>query len=229
MQRLVQPELLDQLQATDPEAIQSRKDLQRVNRIMGQAGIIRRLMLETCSKHRAMNWIELGAGDGTLLLSVVRKLQWNGLRIQLIDQQALVQSDTQAAFAELGCEVETVTSDVFQWLDRQPLGSADLVMANLFLHHFDKVELSRLLHLVAERSRCFVACEPRRSLIALTASRGLGMLGCNAVTRHDAVVSVRAGFHRSELSAEWPSHEEWDLSESSAGLFSHAFVALRRA
>jgi hypothetical protein len=54
----------------------------------------------------------------------------------------------------------------------------------------------------------------------------LGAIGCNDVTRHDAVASVRAGFRDGQLSALWPAGP-WKLTERGAGLFSHLFVARR--
>jgi hypothetical protein len=53
------------------------------------------------------------------------------------------------------------------------------------------------------------------------------VLGCNAVTRHDAVVSVRAGFAGKELSAAWPPGA-WQLEERVAWPFTHLFVAHER-
>jgi hypothetical protein len=55
----------------------------------------------------------------------------------------------------------------------------------------------------------------------------LGLIGANAVTRHDAAVSVRAGFQGGELSALWPADPRWRLRECRAGLFSHLFLAQR--
>jgi len=50
------------------------------------------------------------------------------------------------------------------------------------------------------------------------------------VTRTDAVLSVRAGFVRRELSHLWPAgNGAWRLRERRAGLFSHCFQASRRA
>lgn len=52
----------------------------------------------------------------------------------------------------------------------------------------------------------------------------------NAVTRADAVLSVRAGFRGAELQALWPAATaRWSLAETRAGLFSHCFVASRLA
>src|SRR3989442_156554 len=78
------------------------------------------------------------------------------------------------------------------------------------------------------RTRLFIACEPRRSQAALLASRALGLLGCGRETRHDAVVSVRAGFQGRELSAAWPIITGWELEERPSGPFGHLFMARHR-
>jgi len=74
----------------------------------------------------------------------------------------------------------------------------------------------------------FFAFEPRRGGLALAGSHLVGALGANAVTRHDAVLSVHAGFRGRELTAAWPrSGAAWSLHEEDAGLFSHCFSAQR--
>jgi hypothetical protein len=52
-------------------------------------------------------------------------------------------------------------------------------------------------------------------------------IGCNDVSRHDAVASVRAGFSGRELSRLWPERDGWTLHEAPAWPFTHAFAALR--
>jgi hypothetical protein len=102
------------------------------------------------------------------------------------------------------------------------------MVANLFLHHFSAAQLVELLGGAARRARVFVALEPRRSGWALAVSRMIWLIGCNDVTRHDAPVSVRAGFAGRELSRLWPADAGWSLVERRAGPFSHLFVAQRR-
>jgi hypothetical protein len=64
--------------------------------------------------------------------------------------------------------------------------------------------------------------------VPLLGSYLIGLIGANAVTREDAVLSVRAGFAGNELSALWPvEHGGWNLREYAAGLFSHCFLATR--
>jgi hypothetical protein len=146
----------------------------------------------------------------------------------LLDRLVAVSPETHRAFDGLGWPVETVSSDVFEWL-RQPWSQdGDTFVANLFLHHFSRERLAELLCLVERRARGFVAIEPRRSGCALAFSHLVGLIGCNHVTRHDAPVSVRAGFTHYELSQLWPGNGGWSLEERPAGLFGHLFVARRK-
>jgi len=232
MRRVVQSEILDTLPADDPQAMRSRGDLRRLNRIMRHAGFLtdafRRVHEANPFQSRPLRLVELGAGDGTLLLRLARRWSLAGLvaQVTLVDRQNLVSAETRLAFDALQWSVECVTSDVFVWL-KSPAPIAEVMLANLFLHHFEEERLAALLRLIAARTNLFLACEPRRSQLALTAARSLILLGCNAVTRHDAVVSVRAGFVGNELCALWPKTNKWELNEKGAGLFSHGFFAQR--
>jgi len=129
------------------------------------------------------------------------------------------------AFRGLGWQIETVTADVFEFLDHRAEASVDVITANLLLHHFTCGRVERLFAHAALLAPLFVACEPRRAVPGLICSRLLWAIGCNAVTRHDAAVSVRAGFAATELWQLWPKQGQWQLHEHAAGLFTHCFVA----
>lgn len=122
--------------------------------------------------------------------------------------------------------MQSVAADVFTWLE-SPARVADVMVANLFLHHFQEEQLAALLQRIAARTSLFLAREPRRSSFALLGARCLSLMGCNAVTRHDAVVSVRAGAPTASLGALAGDGQEWELREQPAGLFSHCFFAQR--
>lgn len=230
MHRVIQPELLDAMPSLDRRAIGSRADLRRLNFLMGHAGILSRLsrrqLAENSFGARPLRLVELGAGDGTLLLRLARRLASLGVKAEatLLDRQNVVAAETRRAFSALSWSVESVAKDVFEWLE-EPFPAADVVFANLFLHHFPDQSLAALLRRAAARTNLFIACEPRRSPLALTVARWLRCIGCNEVTRHDAAISVRAGFAGRELSALWPADRKWQLSEHRAGVFSHCFVA----
>jgi hypothetical protein len=118
--------------------------------------------------------------------------------------------------------------DVFDWLAQRDDSRWDVVLANLFVHHFTSGELRRLLTGVAARTGVFLCCEPRRSALALAGSHMVGLLGAGRVTRRDAVSSVHAGFRARELSTLWPDGQDWVMREYPAGLFSHCFLASRK-
>ena len=227
MLRNVQPELLDELPADDPRAIHSRDDIKRVNALMGHADIMARALLDGPRARTPDTLIELGAGDGTFLLQVAKRIapRWPGLRALLVDQQSLVTPQTRAQFEALSWGVESVQADVFHWLRERAAHTADITIANLFLHHFVERDLSTLLRDASRQTRRFLACEPRRSRPALAAAAMLGCIGCNRVTVHDATISVRAGFRDHELSAAWPRDADWRLTEGNAGRFTHTFLA----
>ena len=222
----MEPEWLDDLPADDPRAIRSRRDLRLVNRIMGHAAIIAPVLRDRVSRAGA-RIAEVGAGDGTLLARIAAGAPWaRGAEIVLVDRQPVVSSQTGQRYQENGCHLTIDAADVFDWLTRCA-ERYDAIVANLFLHHFEASQLAKLFHLASARTRLLVACEPRRARMPLAGSRLLGLIGCNEVTRHDAVLSVRAGFSGNELSALWPAGDEWTLEERSAGFSSHLFVARR--
>jgi hypothetical protein len=237
--RTVRPEILDRLAAADPRAVRSRRDLQRVNRVMGSRAILGRAVrdaLASSARKGRVRLLELGAGDGSLALRIARGLAktWPSAELTLLDRQALVPAATGTAFANLGWTARPLTVDVLEWAraptQRQLSCRWDVILANLFLHHFEEEALRELLSAVAQRCDAFVACEPRRSLPALAGSRLLPALGVSRDTLHDAIVSVRAGFRGEELSRLWPpAAGGWQVQERAAGLFSHLFVAARGA
>jgi len=224
VQRRVVPEILDELDASDPRAVQSRRDLQMVHGLMGIPGVLARALGGLAPGARL---VDLGSGDGTLLLRVACRLgvPKTHVRAVLVDRTPAVSAQTQAAFDRLGWNVEVQSSDVFEWLNRPNPEPADVTTANLFLHHFRERELAALLRQASEQTKRLVACEPRRSRTALVGASCLRLIGCNDVTQHDATISVRAGFRDCELTALWPARHEWELAEWRSGPFLHAFEA----
>jgi hypothetical protein len=239
MNRVIQPEWLDELAAADPRAIRSRRDLRRINAWMGNAAIAGRAVRNSFPAFLPRRIVEIGAGDGIFLLNVARWL-WRACPQEkrspavaepgsalLVDRQDLLSEETQKRFVEINWRVRTLQADVFDFFesDSRPV---DVVIANLFLHHFSPNHLVRLFQFARRKAQVLIAVEPRRSRAALMFSRLLWAIGCSPVTRHDAVASVRAGFTGCELSTLWPDPDEWRVREQSAGPFSHLFVACRR-
>ena len=248
--RVVAAEALDTLAPDDPAAIRSRRDLWRIHGAMGTQAIVTTGLRSTLAVRpdgAPLRVLELGAGDGQLMLGVARALANHSAKhsashsanpridLTLLDRQRLVAPATIAGYAAVGWNAVQVSADVADWAGAANSPQAamphwDLIVANLFMHHFEGARLASLLGAIAQRCDRFFACEPRRAWLALAGSHLVGAIGANAVTRQDAVLSVHAGFRDTELGALWPGHAaDWAVREYSAGLFSHCFYAERKA
>jgi hypothetical protein len=227
MERSLQAELLDELPADDPRAVGSRRDLRRINALMGNARLMARAVRGAASYAAPRRIVDLGAGDGALLLRWVRRMPSlaPGTEVLLVDCQDAADASVVTALAARGLSPRKVQADALEWLRIQPAETGTWVLANLFLHHFTAESLRALFNALAEKAELFCACEPRRNWWSLAASKMLAVIGANAVTRQDAAVSVRAGFQGEEISALWPVDSRWRLREQRAGLFSHLFLA----
>ncbi|HXR48062.1 MAG TPA: methyltransferase domain-containing protein [Candidatus Limnocylindrales bacterium] len=225
MNRIVQPELLDELPPDDPRALWSRRDLRRINAWMRNHVIMAKALRTALNGQAPKQITDLGAGDGHFLACVANKVSchWPDVNVTLLDNRKVMSSRALAWFAPLGWRGESVEADVFDWLSTA--AGLDVVVANLFLHHFEDPRLVELFRTIAGRARLLVAIEPRRAPWPLFCCRLLWAIGCNSVTRHDAAISARAGFSGRELSALWPADGGWQLTERRTGLFSHLFVA----
>lgn len=202
--------------------MRSRRDLVRLNAVMRQPALMARALAAFPAPKVLA---DLGGGDGRFLLAVARRLhrRWPGVRAVICDRQDILADETRAAFAALGWRCELRRGDIFETMPQ-----ADIVMANLFLHHFQDDMLACLLAQAAQAAPGFAACEPRRGRFALMGAKMSWALGCNGVTRHDAAASVRAGFRDLELAALWPQDapgRRWRLTEGAGFLFSHVFSA----
>lgn len=232
MKRIVLPELLDVLPPQDAAALRSRRELRRINGWMRHSKIMARALERNAPGPGPgiQQLAELGAGDGHFLLSVARRLngQWLGANATLVDRLDAMDPWAAAQFNRLGWQVKTEIAEATDWLRRAPETTARTIVSNLFFHQFENDQLSEMLRLAADSARMVIAVEPRRSLPARLAGRLLWAIGCGHVTRHDARVSVRAGFAGNELSALWPDKDNWEITERAVGLFSHLFVARRR-
>jgi hypothetical protein len=246
MLRRVSAEALDDLTEHDALAVESRRDLQRIHKVMRTAAITRsalQRMTVSTAKNRPLRVLELGAGDGSLMLAVAELLgnswsSWPSVQLSLLDRIPLISADTQRRFAALGWSATSHITDVMDWA-REPHSNLrrggepmpfDIIVSHLFLHHFEGGELATVLRASSRRCNHFFACEPRRAPLALAASHLVGALGANAVTRGDAVLSVRAGFRSRELTDAWnAAAPDWHVQEGAAGWFSHTFAADRYA
>ena len=182
--RVVIAELLDHLPADDPAARRSRRDLRRINFMMGNE----RWVCRTVRRFRdaaKRGIVEIGAGDGLLC----------GKLAELFPQAAVAAYDLAPRPSKLAARVEWQRGDIFA--SPAPAGGGVLV-ANLFLHHFEGAALTALGEWL-QNFEVLVINEPDRARLPHLLG-GLVHPWLNRVTRHDMHVSIRAGFAAGEIS-----------------------------
>lgn len=211
--RVVVPEILDRLAFDDPRARRARRDLVRINALMGNLRWIRRTLQgksETIGVGSRV--VEAGAGDGRLAAALAA----DGWQVTAIDLMPRPVSCPE--------NVEWIQTDVREGLNAV---EGDILVANLFWHHFQDEELASLAPSI-ERFRGVIASEPRRSPY----SRWLGMTlvpFVNEVTRHDLFVSVRAGFRHGDLPKQWDLRDDgWQMEEAVTTLAAYRLQAWKR-
>lgn len=200
LKRKVIPELLDHLAADDPEALRSRRDLRRINFLMGNESWIRR-EIRRFPAVAARGIVEIGAGDGILCHRLADDFP----------EAAVSAYDLAPPPGIPGSRVTWHTGDLFE---TPPPATGGVLVANLFVHHFEG-ELLASLGAWMRNFEVLVINEPDRSRFPL-------VLGCllhpfvNRVTRHDMAVSIRAGFRGGELAeCLGLDRDRWQVRESS--------------
>jgi len=182
------PELLD-LGVAEPEALRSLADLRFVNRWLGN----RRSLLRAVAPHLGprSRILDVGCASGDLLTFLVSRLPGPVLPVGL-DVKAL---HLRAAPRTVRRVVGDVRRLPF------PERSFDVVVASLFLHHFDAPELPGLLReLFGLARRALVVSDLRRSLVPFLFGRALfPLLFASPVSVEDGLVSIRRSFHAEEL------------------------------
>jgi 2-polyprenyl-3-methyl-5-hydroxy-6-metoxy-1,4-benzoquinol methylase len=229
LQRMVRSELLDELAPSDPLAIEIRNDLRFMNSMLPSASIVARTLLENFPQGPPRALMEIGAGDGSFMLSVAKRLapKWKNVTAVLLDQTRLVNEETQAAFSAIDWKLEIVEADAVEYMRQSKEMSSDAIVANLFLHHFQDDQLRGLFELITHATSLLVACEPRRSKLSLRVCQNLWVAGCNDVTSLDVTTSVWAGFRNRELPALWPARTDWDVRERFVWPFLQCLTARR--
>jgi hypothetical protein len=226
--RRIESEILDSLTTEDPRAVQARRDLRRLNFLMRHTAIFDDQLGFTRGGFSPRQVVELGCGDGWLLYELLSRLPKTDepREVVLVDRHPCVSSGVVGALESSGWKVSIEETDLFEWLRRpRPDQRFDFCLVNLLLHHFRDHEIQTLFSGIQKKSRSIAACEPRRTRRSLLASHCVGLVGCNEVTRNDAVISVRAGFIENDLTKLWPRSPQWTIQERPMGLFSHYFWA----
>ena len=208
MSRISQPEKLDSLHASDPDARASRRDLVKINRWMGNFTWFEKILNRQCSGWN--HFLEIGAGGGELAMRLISKVGCSNYTA--VDRVPMPENWPQSACWHQG--------DLFQYTEYT---TAEVLLANLVLHHFNDNELSRIGDRIQQSSITkIVVNEPCRRSFHKFQLRAGKLIGFNHITLYDGSVSIDAGFRADELpellgltSGRW----HWQIEETFMGAY----------
>ena len=213
--REIGKEKLDSLPASHPHALANRRDLQFLNRLMGTRRWFERSLPKSIESTGKI--LELGAGDGSLSHDLQRRHSGGG------DWQWHV-LDLQKVPARNSRGLHWHEADLLRFNDYP---SFEVVIGNLILHQFNESQLQILGEKLQQGPRTLIFQELWRTAIPYWGSRVITLF-MHPVTRHDAPVSVRAGFRAMELADQLGlTSKEWTISLEYSPLGAYRMVANR--
>jgi len=203
LERIVKPEILDNLDTADPAAVRSRKDLRLINWFMRNERWILKQLEQLQQAKPITKIIEMGAGDGILIQKI--KAQFPDAEVIACD---LINKPNHID--------DTILWQSGNIMDYDGFDDQSVLITNLFIHHLDDEQLWELSEKISS-CRALVIAEPHRYWF----SKLLGYLTCplvNYVTRHDMIVSIDAGFRFGELAGLLHLDWHWDERLTAGGI-----------
>jgi SAM-dependent methyltransferase len=182
-------ELLD-AGVPEEEARRSLADLRFVNRWLGGQRSLLRALEPLLDGQPRPRLLDVGCGSADLATRV--RQQRAQARVVVVDLKPLHLSEAPSGLHRVAADAR-----------RLPFadGSFDVVMASLFLHHFDDEELPALLRsLFAQARRALIVNDLRRARLPHAFGRvAFPLLFRSPVSVYDGLVSIRRAFTEPEL------------------------------
>lgn len=196
------PEKMDAPGLPEGDLRRALRDIDRINRWLGGYKLVFDALksIPSIRAGREVTVMDLGCGSGDILLAVS---QWAAKEKRPLRLIGVDMNPTMTRLAGNRCILRENVSfrnvDVFDdvLLEDRP----DVVMSTLFVHHFDREMLIRLLQRMMElASQAVIINDPDRSIIPYYSIKWLTRLFSGSyLVRYDAPLSVA----RSLTRAEW--------------------------
>jgi hypothetical protein len=203
-------ELLDDPRA-DPLAVERElKDIARLNALFGGTrAVVRELekLFEVGKREggrgKGTTWtlLDVGTGLADIPRAAAASARRHGITLRTVGVEINRAAAASAIRADRSGALTLVLADG-STLPFAP-GSVDVVIASQVLHHLPRETAVRwIASFSALARRAVVIADLRRSRVAMAAVWLVSFpLGFGAVTRHDAVLSLRRGYTRQEMNA----------------------------
>lgn len=203
MQRVLTPELMDDPRVPEPELRSALGYLRFVNRFLGGSRALLRHLApwsRRWPRDRPVTLLDLGTGSADVPLTACRWARARGieLRVTAIDtHEATLRVARERAAGEPWVRIEAC--DARGAIAKFGDGSFDYVHAGLFLHHLSDADVLIVLTDMGRLCRAGLVWNDLRRSALHRVLVAAAVIGQRRIARHDAKVSVEAGFTREEV------------------------------
>jgi len=205
MQRVREPEWMDEKDIDRAALADSLKFIRFVNRRLGGVAPVLRLLkrwTRDIPRDHPVTMLDIATGSADIPVAAVKWARGNGidLHVTAIDTHPTTLDLAREYVERSGCAdaITLLEMDALKLTDHFEPNSFDLVHAGLFLHHLDELPALTVLRMMDRLSKCgLIWNDLLRSRLSLLGARLL-TIGQPEIVKHDACVSVRAAFTPAE-------------------------------
>ncbi len=230
MRRVVTPELMDDPKVDRGELDRSLGYIRAVNRRLGG----QRALLSTLERWRGrlpkreITLLDIATGSADLPIAAVEWAEARGIDLRVVgvdvhETTLDLAREHVARHPKAADRIELNVADAFTLVDTHGPGSFDIVHAGLFIHHLPELRALTMLRIMDRLSRLGVVWNDLvRTPVGYAAIHAM-TLGKPEIVRHDARVSVRAGFTKGEA-VDMVRRVGWEEPEYRWSVFTHRFT-----
>jgi SAM-dependent methyltransferase len=185
MARSTESELMDGDGCSEAELAQGYKEIESTSRWLGNRAVLMRLLRRPAADgHVATSVLDIGCGQGALLLEIHRRL---GVAVMGMDLRE----------APADAPVPIVTGNAAY----DPVPTADAAICVFLTHHLTEADFAAMIANVAKSCRRLIVVDVVRHPVPLMLFRLFVAPWLGPITANDGQVSVRRGFTAAEMRA----------------------------
>lgn len=205
-ERRLVPELMDDPDVDAGELDRSLKFIRQINhRLGGTSAALTHLSRWAghWPREQTMRILDIGTGSADIPLAIARWAEKQGLRVDITGVDVHEKTINAARrFVGDHPNVQLVQADALKLMDHFAVGEFHYAHAGLFLHHLEDIEVLTTLRIMDRlTTHGLIWNDLIRGFLAKLGVRMVTLpgMGIPAMAKHDARVSVDAGFTREEV------------------------------
>ncbi len=197
-----QKEILDDFELQGNDLTQNLRELQWVNSNLGGYSVVKEGIERIVDKGNLLSPIrvvDVGCGGGDTLRELAKWSANRPFNLELTGVDANVNAIDFAKmrsidFPKIQYKQLNIFSNEFKAM------GADIVMLNLFVHHFEEDQIVEFLAACREKNSVVFINDLQRSAVAYLLFRLTSkLINFSKISRHDGLLSIRKAFTRKEL------------------------------